>query len=311
MKRIVLAGGSGFLGGALAKHFLAKGHDVVILTRTPRVTANGAREIGWDGQTVGDWAKELEGAEGLINLAGRSVNCRYHNRNRRLILDSRVNSTRVLGEAIAGCATPPRVWMNSSTGTIYKHTFGRPWDESGAIGGTPEAKDEFSVQVARAWEAAFAEAQAPATRKIVLRSAMILGQGANSVFPVLRRLARVGLGGAMGNGRQFVSWIHEDDFCRAIDWLLAHDELDGVVNVAAPNPVPNAEMMRTLRAVCRVPVGLPATRWLLEVGAFFLRTETELTIKSRRVIPGRLVAAGFSFRFPHLKGAIENLCATD
>ncbi len=305
-KRIVLAGGSGFLGRVLAEYLTARGAETVILTRAPRVGTK-VREVAWDGKTVGDWLKEIDGAAAVINLAGRSVDCRYHARNRRLILDSRIDSTRVLGEAIARCAKPPRVWLNSSTATIYKHTFGPAWDESGEIGGTREAKDEFSVEVAVAWERVLDEARTPATRKVALRSAMVLGAGGNSVLPVMRRLVRFGLGGRMGDGRQFMSWIHEEDFCRAVEWLLAHDEIRGPVNLAAPNPLPNAEFMRTVREVCGVPFGLPAARWMLEVGAIFLRTETELLIKSRRVVPGRLLAAGFEFKFPQLRGAVEDL----
>jgi hypothetical protein len=306
-KRIVLAGGSGFLGQVLAKHFVGAGHDVVVLTRAPKPAANGIREVVWDGETLGDWARELEGAEVLINLAGRSVNCRYHERNRKIILDSRINSTRALGEAISRCATPPRVWLNSSTATIYKHTYGPAWDESGEIGGTPEARDEFSVEVAVAWERESNSARTPSTRKLTMRSAMVLGHGANSVFPMLRRLVRLGLGGRMASGKQFVSWIHEKDFCRAVDWLIEHDNFSGVVNLAAPNPVTNSEMMRTLRKLCGVPFGLPAELWMLEVGAFFLRTETELIIKSRRVIPGRLAKAGFEFHFPLIRNAAKDL----
>jgi uncharacterized protein (TIGR01777 family) len=305
-RRIALAGGSGFLGRVLADYLAARGVEVVILTRSPRAGAK-VREVAWDGKTIGDWAKKIDGAEAVINLAGRSVDCRYHAKNRRLIMDSRIDSTRVLGEAIARCAKPPRVWLNSSTATIYKHTLGPAWDESGEIGGTPEAKDEFSVEVATAWERVFSEAQTPATRKVALRSAMVLGAGGNSVLPVMRRLVRFGLGGKMGDGRQFMSWIHETDFCRAVEWLLAHDEINGPVNLAAPNPLTNAEFMRTMREVCGVPFGLPAARWMLEFGAVFLRTETELIIKSRRVVPGRLLAKGFEFKFPQLRGAVEDL----
>lgn len=307
-RRIILAGGSGFLGQALARHYLASGLEVVSLTRAPQPASSGVRQIAWDGWTPGLWARELEAAEAVINLAGRSVNCRYHERNRRVILESRLRPTRVLGEAINQCAKPPRVWLNSSTATIYKHNFGSAWDESGEIGGTPEARDEFSVAVATAWEQAFDEAETPNTRKIALRSAMVLGHGANSVFPVLRRLVRLGLGGKMGSGRQYVSWIHQEDFSRAIDWLLQAEQFSGVVNLAAPHPVTNAEMMRTLREVQRVPFGLPASLWMLEAGAFLLRTETELIIKSRRVIPGRLMTAGFDFRFSRLREAFADLC---
>ena len=308
-QRIVLAGGSGFLGQVLADWFAARGADVVILTRTPR-EGGRVREVSWDALTLGQWQREIEGAEAVINLAGRTVNCRYNAENRQLIVDSRVDSTRVLGSAINLCGRPPRVWLNSSTATIYKHTYGKPNDEAtGQIEATPEAKDEFSVEVAVAWERALDASRTPGTRKVALRSAMVLGSGKNSVFPMLRRLTRLGLGGRMGNGRQFVSWIHESDFCRAIEWLLAQEEFTGPVNLAAPNPVPNSELMRTLRKVCGMPLGLPATRWMLEIGALFLGTETELIIKSRRVVPGRLLAAGFEFEFPHLRPALENLCA--
>ena len=305
--RLIIAGGSGFLGGGLAEHFTAHGGEVIVLTRKPRAQTSTARDVCWDGETLGEWASELENARALINLAGVSVNCRYHARNRKLILDSRVNSTRVLGEAIARCRQPPEVWLNSSTATIYKHTYGQAWDESGEIGGTPEAKDEFSVEVAVAWERTFNAAQTPQTRKISLRSAMVLGMGRNSVFPMLRRLTRLGLGGSLAGGRQFVSWIHEWDFCRAIERLIERSDLNGTFNLAAPNPVTNAEMMRTLRELCHVPIGLPASRWMLEFGALFLRTETELVIKSRCVVPGRLLENGFEFEHPRLRPAFENL----
>lgn len=307
-QRIILAGGSGFLGHILRKHFLGQGCDVVVLTRSPKGSKGAGRECFWDGRTLGEWTCELEGADVLINLAGRSVDCRYHARNRRLMMDSRVDSTRVLGEAIAKCANPPKVWLNSSTATIYKHTFGPAWDENGEIGTTLEAHDTFSIEVATAWEREFKEARTPGTRKVALRTAMVFGHGANSVFPVLCRLARFGLGGRMASGRQYVSWIHEADLCRALDRLIERDEFNGPVNVGAPNPVPNREMMATVRELCSVPFGLPAAAWMLEVGAFFLRTETELIIKSRRVVPGRLLSDGFEFRFPELRPALEDLC---
>jgi uncharacterized protein len=307
--KIILAGGSGFLGSVLADYFAARGMEVGILTRSPQQRAGLIREVCWDGASVGGWVKELEGAKALINLAGTSVNCRYHARNRQLMLDSRLNSTRVLGEAIARCANPTPVWLNSSTATIYRHTFGPAWDEAGATGGCAEAKDIFSVHVATEWERVFNEANTPRTRKVALRSAMVLGHGRNSVLPNLLRLARLGLGGSLAGGRQFVSWIHEEDFCRAVEWILEREDFAGVVNLAVPNPVTNTEFMATIRKVCRAPIGLPASRWMLELGALFLRTETELLIKSRRVVPGRLLANGFSFRHPRLLPAIEHLVA--
>ena len=307
MKKIILAGGSGFLGRSLAAHFQQSGYEIIILTRNPKAGKTGIREVAWDARTPGEWVCELEQADAVINLVGRSVNCRYHANNRRLILESRLASTRVIGEAIARCQVPPPVWLNASTATIYKHNYGPAWDEAGVTGSTPEAKDGFSVDVALAWERVLAEAPTPGTRKVAMRAAMVLGRDPNSVFPVLNRLARFGLGGKMGDGRQFVSWIHEMDFCRPIEWLITHDDLSGPVNVCTPHPVTTAAMMKIFREVCGVPFGLPANRWMLEVGAFLLQTETELLIKSRRVQPQKLLESGFTFRFPDLRGALVHL----
>jgi len=308
MKKIILAGGSGFLGGELAKHFSALDWEVVILTRAPKARTDKIREIAWDTKSFDDWARELEGAIAVVNLTGRSVDCRYNAKNRREIMDSRVNSTRVIGEAIARCKTPPRVWLNSSTATLYTHTFGKPHDESSReMDSVTDAKDAFSVEVAQAWERTLNEAKTPNTRKVALRTSMVLGLGRNSVFPVLRRLTKFGLGGRQGSGKQFVSWIHAEDFCRAIEWIITHDELAGPINQCAPNPLPNVEMMKQFREVCRMPIGLPATEWMLEIGAFFLRTETELIFKSRRVVPGRLIASGFEFHFPTFREALLDL----
>jgi uncharacterized protein (TIGR01777 family) len=232
-----------------------------------------------------------------------------------------VDSTRVLGEAIALCSKPPQVWLNSSSATIYKHTFDRAMDENGETGATPQAKDEFSIEVIRQWEHAlnadygarneeFAQglltSAATRTRKVALRITLVFGRK-GGVFPVLRRLARFGLGGPMGSGKQFVSWIHIEDFCRAVEWLIEREDLNGPVNLAAPSPLPNREMMHLLRAACGAPFGLPATEWMLELGAVFLRTETELILKSRRVVPGRMLASGFKFRFPKLDEALKDL----
>jgi len=307
-KRIILAGGSGFLGRVLTKHFLSAGCEVVVFTRSPTQAGALGRQVAWDACTLGAWKEELEGVTAVINLTGRSVNCRYNARNRKEILDSRVHSTRILGQAIGRCSQPAQVWLNAGTATIYKHTLESPWDESGKTEAAPEAKDAFSVRVAMAWERTLDEAETPRTRKIAMRMAMVLGLGKNSVFPVLRRLTKFGLGGKMGSGQHFVSWIHEMDYCRAVEWLVDHAEIRGPVNLAAPNPLPNHEMMRTFRRACHVPVGLPASNWMLEVGAFLLRTETELVIKSRRVIPRRLLESGFQFRFPTIRETFENLC---
>lgn len=305
--KIILAGGSGFLGQALARHFHSREWEPVVLTRAPRRDCT-MREVEWDAETMGDWSGELEGAAAVVNLTGRTVNCRYTAANKKEMIESRVNSTRVIGEAIARCQNPPQVWLNCSSATLYRHTFGAAWDETGTdFSATPEVNDAFSIEIIRAWEHELEKAETPGTRKAALRTVMVLGHAANSVFPMLCRLARFGLGGRMGSGKQFVSWIHELDFCRAVEWIIEHPEISGPVNVAAPNPVTNAEMMRIFRETVRMPFGLPATRWMLEFGAFFLRTETELILKSRRVVPGRLAAGGFAFQFPFMQGAVRDL----
>jgi uncharacterized protein (TIGR01777 family) len=279
-----------------------------VLTRSPGPSESGVTQVLWDSRTLGPWTTELEAADAVVNLAGRHVNCRYHARNRRAIFDSRVESTRVLGEAIRRCRRPPPVWLNSSTATIYKHAYDRPMDEfTGAIGPHPEARDAFSVEVACAWEEAFTAAHTPATRKVALRTAMVFSSTGGGAYPVLRRLTRLGLGGTLGHGRQYVSWIHERDFCRAVEWLITHDDIAGPVNLAAPNPLPNREVIRLLRRSLGIPFGLPAARWMLELGAFLLRTETELVIKSRRVVPSRLLESGFEFHLPTLEAALADL----
>ena len=220
-RRIVLPGGSGFLGRVLSRWFAGQDWDVVVLSRAPDTLATPARSVFWDGRSLGEWTRELDGADVVVNLAGRSVDCRYHARNRRLMLDSRLESTAILGEAISNCRQPPAVWMNSSTATIYRHSYDRPMDEStGEFQPTPEAKDEFSVEVATRWEQVFEQAPTPATRKVALRAGMVLANEPGTVYQVLRRLVRLGLGGRMSHGRQYVSWIHWEDFCRAIDWVI-------------------------------------------------------------------------------------------
>lgn len=311
--KIVLPGGSGHVGTLLATAFSGQGHDVVVLSRSPSPSPAPWRVVGWDARSLGSWTSELEGADAVINLAGRSVDCRYGERNRREILDSRVLSTRVVGDAIANAARPPRVWIQAATATIYAHRFDAPNGESAGIlgGNEPGAPDtwRFSIDVAKAWEQEVERARVPATRKVILRSAMVMSPERGGVFAVLQRLARWGLGGRAGSGRQYVSWIHGDDFVRAVTWLIDHGEIEGPVNVCSPNPLPNSDFMRALRAACRRPIGLPAARWMLEIGAFFLRTETELILKSRRVVPERVLASGFEFRFPDWPKAARDLCA--
>jgi uncharacterized protein len=275
--------------------------------------ARAGRSVAWDGATVGDWARELDGADAVINMAGRSVNCRYTAANRREILESRVQSTRAVGEAIGRCARPPRVWLQASTATIYAHRYDDANDErTGIIGGGESGAPEtwrFSIDVARAWEDALRDAHVPSTRKVLLRSAVTMSPDTGGPFAVLLGLVRRGLGGTTGDGRQFVSWVHHEDFVRAVTWLIDHDEIDGVVNVAAPEPLPNADFMRALRLAWGAPLGVPVRGWLLELGAALMRTETELVLKSRRVVPARLLDAGFEFHYSQWPAAARHLVA--
>jgi uncharacterized protein (TIGR01777 family) len=309
--RVVIAGGNGFIGRFLTRALNAHGLQTVVLTRRPRPELSPASsQVEWDGKNLGNWAQHLEGAFAVINLAGRSVNCRYTRPNQRDIYDSRVDSTRVLGESIRRCEHPPEIWINSSTATIYQHSLEQPRDEnSTAFAATPEAKDAFSVHVAEQWERTCIEAVTPATRKILLRAGMVLSPERGGVFHVLSRLVRFRLGGPMAGGSQYVSWIHAHDFSEAVKFLLAKSDLSGPINVTSPNPIRNREMMQALREAFGVRLGLPASRWMLELGTFFLRTETELILKSRCVVPARLLQAGFAFRFPTFKSAVDALLA--
>lgn len=308
--KIVIPGGSGQVGTILARAFHRDQVEVVVLSRRPR--KQPWRVVEWDGASLGAWQREIDDADVVINLAGRSVNCRYSAANRRQILDSRVASTRVVGEAINPAKRPPRIWLQASTATIYAHRYDAPNDErSGVLGGDESnapSSWRFSIDVARAWEQAFDDAVTPATRKVTMRSAMTLSPDKGGVFDTLVRLVRRRLGGRAGSGGQFISWIHHEDFVSAVRWLIEHDDVNGVVNIASPNPLPNAEFMRALREALGVSFGLPSRNWMLEIGAVFMRTETELILKSRRVIPRRLLERGFRFQFPNWPGAARDLC---
>jgi uncharacterized protein len=300
--RIVIPGGSGQVGTVLARYFHGHGHTVSVLSRDPKPAP--WRTARWE-------PAELEESDVCINLAGRSVNCRYHAANRRAILDSRVQSTLLLHQMIASLQQPPKLWINASTATIYRHALDRPMDEAtGELGGSePGAPDtwNFSIRVAKAWEEAFFSAATPRTRQLAMRSAITFSPDRGGAFDVLLGLVRHGLGGQQGDGRQFVSWIHDEDFARAIEFVIEHEEFSGVVNIASPNPLPNADFLRALREAWGIGIGLPAPAWLIEVGAFFMRTESELVLKSRRVIPGRLEAGGFEFLFPEWPAAAKEL----
>ncbi len=308
--KVVIPGGSGQVGTVLARALHEEGHDVVVLSRLP--TARPWRVVAWDGATLGKWQREIDGCDVVINLTGRSVNCRYTAANRAEILQSRVLSTRVVGTAIAAAARPPRVWLQASTATIYAHRYDSPNDEyTGILGGNESTAPDswrFSIEVARAWERTFDEAVTDGTRKVALRSAMTLSPDPGGIFDTLLGLVRHGFGGKAGDGRQFMSWIHYDDFVRAVRLLIDREDIEGIVNVASPRPLPNAEFMGILREACGVRFGLPANKWMLEIGAVFMRTETELILKSRRVVPARLLEHGFTFKYPDWRSAARDLC---
>lgn len=307
--RIVIPGGSGQVGQMLARHFTQRGHDVTVLSRTPADAP--WRVLPWDGKTRGPWIDVLNGCHVCINLAGRSVNCRYNAEHRREIYDSRIDSTRLLGEVIGTLPEPPRVWLNASTATIYRHALDRPMDEAtgeygGSEAGAPDTWN-FSIRVAKDWESAFFNATTPGTRKVALRSSMVMGSGAGGVFDVLSGLARHGLGGTIESGRQYVSWIHQSDFARAIDLLIANESMEGAVNVCSPGPLANRDFMRTLRQAWSLRFGPPAPEWAIQVGTFLMRTEPELVLKSRWVLPTRLLEASFRFDFPNWQSAASDL----
>ncbi len=311
--RAVLAGASGFLGSYLRRALEAEGYTV-------RAIGRSGPDARWgDAEGI---RRVLDGADLVVNLAGKSVNCRYTARNRAEILRSRVETTGELGRGIAACAAPPPLWINSSTATIYRHADDRPMTES-----TGEIGEGFSVQVARAWEREFFEPELPRTRRVALRMAIVLGDG--SALKPLLTLARVGLGGpqfdgpwlatrarrragtfhryAPTHGRQRFSWVHIDDVLGILRFVRDHPEIEGPVNVSAPHPEDNRSLMAILRRVTRRPVGLPAFRWMLELGMVVLRTESELVLKSRWVLPERLTEAGYVFRHPRLEAAIRDI----
>lgn len=300
-RKIVMAGGNGYLGTVLAKYYKGLADEIVLLSRKPAPADGNINTIVWDGQTIGDWAGELNGADLLINLCGKNVNCRYTEQNKAEIISSRVVPTALLGRVIAALTEPPKLWINLASATIYRHAEDHAQDET-----TGEIGYGFSIDVCRQWEQTFFESDTPNTRKVALRHGIALGRG-DSVFPRLLNLVKLGMGGKQGDGEQYVAWIHEHDTCRIIEFLMDHPELDGIINCAAPEAVKNKHLMRIIRKAYGIPFGLPAPQWLLEIGAKIIGTETELILKSRWVAPKRLLDAGFVFQFPKAEHAIHDI----
>ncbi|WET50927.1 TIGR01777 family oxidoreductase [Chryseobacterium indologenes] len=295
--KIIIAAGTGFLGQNLEKYFTERGNQVYILTRKP----TRKNEIYWDAQTTGEWKNSLEQADVLINLTGKSVDCRYHEKNKAEIYTSRIDSTRILQEAVNTCSVPPKNWLNASSATIYVHSEKHlNTEENGIIG------DDFSMNICKSWEEEFFRTPNNRIRKVALRTSIVLGNNGGA-FPKLKMITKLGLGGKQGRGNQMVSWIHIDDFCRAIDWIIQNKNINDVVNITAPIPLSNEVMMKKLRKQCRAPLGLNAPVWQLEIASILMKTETELLLKSRNVYPEKLLDSGFQFSYPTFDEAILKL----
>lgn len=312
-KKIVIAGGTGFIGQEMIKYF-GKENTIIILTRQLQDAINNrnhyyslinddlrnVRFMKWDGLHTGEWSKELDGADLLINLAGKSVNCRYNETNKKEIFDSRTQSVKALGAAINQCINPPKLWINASSATIYRHATDKPQDEY-----TGEFHNDFSVQVCKLWEETFYDQSTPSTRKVALRMAITLGTG--GVLIPYFNLLKFGLGGKQGNGKQMYSWVHIEDTCRMIEWIYDNKEIKGTYNCCSPNPVPNETFMALLRKETGHSLGLPAYTWMLKIGAPLIGTEAELVLKSRWVVPTKILETGFQFKYPLLEDAFADI----
>ena len=300
MKKIVIAAGTGFLGNVLIRYFKHKCDEIIVLTRGKSEIKNSIKYIHWDAKTLTGWETELENADVLINLVGKSVDCRYTEVNKKEILDSRIDSTAILNIAVLSCKNPPKHWLNSSTATIYRHSEDKQMTETnGEIG------SDFSMDVAKTWEQTFFEVPTKNTLKTALRTSIVLGKKGGAFLP-LKRLVQLGLGGKQASGKQFISWIHEYDFARAIEFII-NEKMIGVINVVSPKPIQNKIFMKQLRKSVGIPIGLPTSLPLLKIGAKIMGTEPELVVKSRNVIPERLLHEGFEFQFDTLEKTFQDL----
>ena len=298
--KLIIAAGTGFLGNILIDHFKNEYKQIVILTRSNPKSQKNVRYVNWDAKTLTGWEKELENSDVVINLAGRSVDCRYTEKNKAEILNSRIESTKVLNEAVLQCKNPPKHWLNSSTSTIYIHSENKKMtEENGDIG------NDFSMTIAKKWEDEFFKTKTPNTKKTALRTSIVLGKNGGAFIP-LKRLTQFGLGGKQGNGNQFISWIHELDFARAVDFII-QKELKGKINIVSPKPIKNNEFMRKLRRAIKIPFGIPTPRPILKLGAKLIGTESELVLKSRNVIPEILMQNGFQFEYPTIEKTLKHI----
>lgn len=300
-KKVIIAGGTGFIGQSIAKDFIKKNYSVIILTRGESKTINNIEYIHWDAKTRGDWSMHLEGAEILFNLTGKSVDCRYTDKNKKQIIESRVDATTILGEVVKNLDNPPQIWFNASTATIYEFSLTKPMDEETGIIG-----NDFSMKVAKAWEKAFFESQTPKTRKIALRISLVLGK-TGGVVPTLKKLVLFHLGGKQGNGKQKFAWIHENDLLRIISFCIENESIKGAINCTSPSIIDNKKFMNTFRKTMKICLGIPTPTFIVHIGAFFMRTEPELILKSRYVVPKILQDKGFQFEYNNIENALENV----
>ena len=298
-QHILIAGGSGFLGQELAKHFSQLGNEVKILSRGTK--SSTYETVQWDAKHLGDWIAEIEWADVLINMTGKSVNCRYTEKAKKEILESRIYSTRILCKALSKAQNPPKIWINSSSASTYVHSESQQMTEDEGIIG-----DDFSMNVCKAWEAEFFKCNLNHTRRVATRTSIVLGT-TGGAYPIMKKLVKWGLGGRQGNGRQFISWIHIKDFCRVIEYIIENQGIVGAVNVTHPEPIRNEEFMRLLRKRHNRIIGLSQSRSLLEFGAKIIGTETEMVMKSRNVIPERLLESGFKFNYLDVEAAFDTL----
>lgn len=310
--KFVLPGGSGHIGRILSYHFKAKGHEIVVLCRNPpQSPISGLKYVNWNAETLDRWVSEINNSDVVINLAGHSVNCRYNTKNKQKIMKSRVNSTMIIGKAIQNVNNPPQVWLQASGASVYAHGYEISHDEyNGILGGNETnipKKWSFNVEVVKAWENAMDEFHMDKTRKIKLRTSLIMSPHHYGVFNTFLNLVRYRLGGKVGDGKQFISWIHFEDFLHVIEWILSNPEFSGILNITSPNPISHESFMQQLRNAWGVKIGIPTSKFMLEIAAIFMRTETELILKSRKVVPGILMENKFDFKFPHWKEASLNL----
>lgn len=297
VENILIAGGTGFLGRALQSYFNSKGHQVKLLTRKPKKQD----EIYWDAKHIGEWISEIEWSTVLINLTGKSVDCRYTAKNKAVIFSSRLESTAILSEAVRKAENPPHTWLNAASATIYVHADKEKMTEDNGVIG-----DDFSMRVCKAWEGEFFKEELETTRRVALRTSIVLGKNGGA-YPKMKRLAQLGMGGKQGRGKQFISWIHIEDFCRSVDFIIAKPSIVGPINIVAPHAEQNKIFMQKLRKALAIPVGISQPSWLLELGAALIGTETELLLKSRYVHPDYLERTGFKFKFPDLETTFELL----